>query len=183
MRKIILNQAASLDGYIEGPNGEYDWCFTDQDYGMAKFYDTIDVVIMGRKSYEMIMADPEAFADKKICVFSDTLLIAMHDNAEIISRAQFKQRVEEIRNEDGGNIWLFGGADLVTSFIKANLITILVLSVHPVILGAGKRLFDGADYNTELILEEHQAFSSGLIQLKYLLKPKLDYSLFIPGSI
>ena len=177
MRKIILNLAVSLDGYIEGPNGEYDWCFTDQDYGMAEFYNTIDVVFMGRKTYEMVSADPEAFVDKKIYVFSDTLTAVEHPHAEIVTKVVFKQRVEEIRHEEGGNIWLFGGADLVSSFIAEKLINILLLSVHPIILGSGKRLFDGVADKTELILLEQQAFSSGLMQLKYALKPQFDYSM------
>ena len=53
MRKVILDVAVSLDGYIEGPNGEYDWCFTDQDYGLTDFYNSIDSIFYGRKSWEM----------------------------------------------------------------------------------------------------------------------------------
>jgi dihydrofolate reductase len=56
MRKIILNVAVSLDGLIEGPNGEYDWCFTDQDYGFSAFLENIDTILFGRKSYEMVAA-------------------------------------------------------------------------------------------------------------------------------
>src|SRR6185369_10639509 len=52
MRKLILGLAVSLDGFIEGPNGEYDWCFTDQDYGLSDFFKRIDAIFMGRKSYE-----------------------------------------------------------------------------------------------------------------------------------
>ncbi|MCE3225874.1 MAG: bifunctional deaminase-reductase domain protein [Bacteroidetes bacterium] len=52
MRKLILGLAVTLDGYIEGPNGEYDWCFTDQDYGLKEFFDRIDAIFIGRKSYE-----------------------------------------------------------------------------------------------------------------------------------
>ena len=60
MRKIILGLAVSLDGYIEGPNGEFDWCFTDQDYGMSEFFKRIDTVFMGRKSYELTQSMGEA---------------------------------------------------------------------------------------------------------------------------
>jgi dihydrofolate reductase len=56
MRKIILGVAVSLDGYIEGPNGEFDWCFTDQDYGLSEFFKRIDTSFMGRKTYEVAMA-------------------------------------------------------------------------------------------------------------------------------
>jgi dihydrofolate reductase len=55
MRKIVLGLAVSLDGMIEGPHGEYDWCFTDQDYGMKHFLKNIDAVFYGRKSYELMM--------------------------------------------------------------------------------------------------------------------------------
>src|SRR6188768_1306923 len=54
MRKIILGVAVTLDGYIEGPNGEYDWCYTDQDYGLNEFFERIDAMFIGRKSYEMM---------------------------------------------------------------------------------------------------------------------------------
>jgi dihydrofolate reductase len=52
MRKVILGLAVSLDGFIEGPNGEYDWCLTDQDYGISDFFSRIDSIFIGRKSYE-----------------------------------------------------------------------------------------------------------------------------------
>lgn len=55
MRKIILNVAVTLDGYIEGANGEYDWCLTDQDYGMTQFMESIDTVLFGRKSYDLML--------------------------------------------------------------------------------------------------------------------------------
>lgn len=53
MKKIILSLAVSLDGFIEGPKGEYDWCFTDQDYGMSEFFKRIDSLFIGRRSYEL----------------------------------------------------------------------------------------------------------------------------------
>ncbi len=182
MRKLILNLAISLDGYIEGPNGEYDWCFTDQDYGMGEFYNTIDAVFMGRKTFEMISADPDAFADKKIYVFSDTLQTVENKHVEVITKAKFKQRFEEIRNEEGQNIWLFGGADLVSSFVDEKMINILLLSVHPVILGAGKRLFHTLTEKVDLMLVEHQIFNTGLVQLKYVIQPIFDYSLLNPET-
>ena len=56
MRKVILGVAVSLDGFIEGPNGEYDWCFTDQDYGLSDFFKKVDTAFIGRKTYEMTLA-------------------------------------------------------------------------------------------------------------------------------
>jgi dihydrofolate reductase len=174
MRKVILNLAMSLDGYIEGPNGEYDWCFADQDYGMTEFLNSTDAIFLGRKSYEMLMASyPEMFAALKMYVFSDTLT-HVEGNNEIITRADFKQRVYEIRNQPGANIWLYGGAELVSAFIGQNQINELLLSVHPTILGSGKPLFIDIKERTDLVLLGSEQFSSGLVQLKYTLKPKFD---------
>lgn len=178
MRKIILNLAVSLDGFIEGPNGEYDWCLADQDYGMTEFLNKSDAIFIGRKSYELLMStDPEMFGALKMYVFSDTLQSSQNPNTEIIKSADFKSRIETIRNETGGNIWLFGGASLVSAFIDQGLITEFMLSVHPIILGAGKLLFTGSKERTELILLSSEQFSSGLVQLRYAIKPKFDLSM------
>ncbi len=53
MRKVILDVAVTLDGYIEGPNGEYDWCFVDQDYGFTELLNRIDAIFYGRKSWDL----------------------------------------------------------------------------------------------------------------------------------
>jgi len=177
MRKIILNIAVSLDGYIEGPNGEYDWCFTDQDYGMTAFYEQTDALFIGRKSYALISDDASAFADKEVYVFSDTLTGEYPPNVEIISKGNYKGRIEDIRHQPGKNIWLFGGADLISGFINNNFINEVVVSVHPVILGGGKALFQHITGKIELELIKHEVFSSGLIQLTYTQKPRFDYSL------
>jgi len=86
MRKIILDVAVSLDGYIEGPNGEYDWCFMDQDYAFTDLLNRIDTIFYGRKSWELFgnytPAENsskwekkifEMMANKKKYVFSKTL--------------------------------------------------------------------------------------------------------------
>jgi dihydrofolate reductase len=56
MRKVILGVAVSLDSFIEGPKGEYDWCFTDQDYGLSDFFKRVDTAFIGRKTYEMTLS-------------------------------------------------------------------------------------------------------------------------------
>jgi dihydrofolate reductase len=177
MRKIILNLAVSLDGFIEGPDGNYDWCFTDQDYGMTEFYNTTDAIFVGRKSFEMINADPTAFADKKIYVFSDTLTGELPANVEVIPSKDYLQRVDEITKLPGENIWLFGGASLVSGFVNNGLINELLISLHPVILGGGRPLFENIKNKMELALIDHQVFSSGLVQLSYVKQPKFDFTI------
>ena len=75
MRNIILGLAVSLDGFIEGSNGEFDWCFTDQDYGMSDFMKRVDTLFMGRKTYELTlkMEGGTGFPILKEYIFSNTL--------------------------------------------------------------------------------------------------------------
>src|ERR1700748_28470 len=105
MRKIILGVAVSLDGFIEGPNGEYDWCFTDQDYGLGKFMKQIDSIFFGRKSYEMMQQEEPAnnpWKSMKNYVFSNTLKEAK--DATIIS-GDIRKTVNHLREEEGKDIW------------------------------------------------------------------------------
>ncbi len=178
MRKIVLNLAVSLDGYIEGPDGGYEWCFTDDDYGITGFLSTVDTIFLGRKSYELLIsADDNPFPEFKKYVFSDTLPEVRHEEIEVVSKANFEQTVKELINQEGKDIWLFGGANLVNSFIEAGLISHYILSVHPVILGGGKPLFQQLSQRVELLHTDTKTYSSGLVQLMYNVKPQFDYSL------
>ena len=169
MRKVILGLAVSLDGYIEGPNGEYDWCFTDQDYGMSEFFNNVDAAFMGRKSYEMTLAMGEAastgFPKLKRYVFSNTLE-DVQEGVTII-RGDIKIAVDLIKNESGKDIWLFGGAGLTTSLMNLDLVDRLWLAVHPIILGSGKPLFQDISQRKHLKLLESKSFDSGLVSLTY----------------
>src|SRR4051812_18307619 len=114
MRKIILNVAVTLDGYIEGSNGEYDWCFTDSDYGMEEFLSNTDSIFFGRKSYELFTKSfSEMWNDKKHYVFSNTWQ-QVRENVVLIS-GDIETRVAAIKQEKGKDIWLFGGASLTAS--------------------------------------------------------------------
>lgn len=166
MRRIVLNLAVSLDGYIEGPNGEYDWCLTDQDYGMTEFLDRVDALLMGRKSFEVMQSDSSGlFTGKTWYIFSTTL-------TEVPSRMHrigedWEARVRALRKEPGKDLWLFGGASLTAHFLKADLVDELILSVHPLVLGAGKPLFEPSGQRTPLELVSVRPFSTGLVQLHY----------------
>lgn len=167
MRKIILNLAVSLDGLIEGPNGEYDWCFTDQDYGMKEFFKRTDTIFLGRKSYDLVNATgADYFGKRKIYVFSKTLSETKKENTIIINK-DVAEIVSKIKNEPGKDIWLFGGASLVTTFINEGLVDELMLAVHPILLGKGKPLYQNINERIKLELTDAKTFSSGLVQLFY----------------
>ena len=167
MRKIILGVAITLDYKIEGPAGEIDWCFTDQDYGMKEFLANTDALMMGRKTFELTRTMPggSGFPQLKEYIFSRTLK-EVPSGSELIGN-DFVKRVLDIKNSEGRDIWLFGGADLATSFLEHKLIDELWLSVHPVILGAGKPLFHSLPGKVSLELTGHKIFSTGLVSLKY----------------
>lgn len=170
MRKVILGLAVSLDGFIEGPNGEYDWCFTDQDYGMNDFLQRVDTILMGRKSYEVAMAAGEnygmpAMPPMKEYIFSNTLT-KVKDGATLVSGDTIAA-VREIKEQAGKDIWLFGGAALTGSLIKAGLVDELWLSVHPILLGTGRPLFTGLLDRYYLELLGVKSYETGLVSVTY----------------
>jgi len=179
MRKIILNLAVSLDGFIEGPKGEYDWCFSDQDYGMSEFLEQIDCLLMGRKSYETLReavskAGPDSggdpFAGKHKYIVSSKLESVQ--TGETVIAGDFKAAIARLKNEDGKggdgkNIWLFGGAQLTDALLQEKLVDEFQVSVHPLLLGAGTRLFRQLDSRVPLELAGCKQYDSGLVQLSY----------------
>jgi dihydrofolate reductase len=166
MRKVILNVAVSLDGFIEGPNGEYDWCFTDSDYGMNAFLANTDAIFFGRKSYEVFTTSfGEMWNDKKHYVFSNS--IKTITDAAVLINGDIKSKVSELKDQTGKDIWLFGGASLARSFLQFGLIDEFLLAIHPLLLGSGTPLFLPPVAHTILKLTESIGYASGLVQNRY----------------
>lgn len=168
MRKVILGLAVSLDSFIEGPNGEYDWCFTDQDYGMNEFLSRVDSVFFGRRSYELARAEAEAMSwmpPMKEYIFSNTLQ-EVKEGAVLVS-GDIAAKVRAIKNEAGKDIWLFGGSILSTALLKEGLIDELWLSIHPILLGKGKSLFETLDNRVKLTLLDSKTYDTGLVSVRY----------------
>jgi dihydrofolate reductase len=169
MRKVVYNCAVSLDGFIEGPNGEFDWCFADQDYGMSAFMERIDAVLYGRKSYELVLKMGQPFGkEHKHYVFSTTLTEAA-ENVTLI-KDKVSEHVKAIKAAPGKDIWLFGGADLAGSLMNEGLVDELALAVHPIVLGQGKPLFTNVQHRVQYKLESVTPYDTGLIIVNYVLK-------------
>lgn len=165
MIKVLLNVAVSLDGFIEDKNGAFDWCFTDQDYGMTEFMDRVDTVLFGRKSYEvMLQYDPNLYPGKSNIVFSSTLQKA--ENAVLVNTDP-AEKVRALKTQQGKDIFLFGGAVLMEALMKEKLVDEMHLSIHPILLGNGKPLFIPAENRTQLKLLNTKTYDSGLVQLVY----------------
>lgn len=177
MRKVILDLAVTLDGYIEGPNGEIDWCILDDDMEFDKFIESVDTIFYGRVSYDAwgnYQPDEnasntekdiwKAVHSKNKIVF--TSQIRNDENADFVN-ADIARSVAEIKAEDGKDIWLYGGAKLIKTFIDLRLIDIYRLSVHPVALGDGKPLFENLKQRLNIELVDVKKFKSGVVQLIY----------------
>jgi dihydrofolate reductase len=166
MRKVILNLAVTLDGLIAGPNGEYDWCFTDADYGMTDFLNSIDATLMGGKSYRIVTEYGPPYPEFTNYVFTHTEKETPFKNVRFVS-GNIPNFVKSLREEAGKNIWLFGGAEIIHPLLEENLIDEMILSVHPIILGAGIPLFKNVTERKFFQLADTISYPSGLVQLIY----------------
>ncbi|MEH7246067.1 dihydrofolate reductase family protein [Neobacillus niacini] len=177
-RRVILDLAVTLDGFIEGKNGEVDWCIMDSDMEFINFLNQIDKILYGRKSYDLWgQFTPEkedtenekeiweVVRSKQKYVFSRKQKGT--DNKAICINNQRLEEVNKLKNKPGRDIWLYGGANLITSFINFGLVDEFRLSVHPVILGEGKPLFIDIQERLNLKLVNTRSFSSGVVQLIY----------------
>jgi dihydrofolate reductase len=142
MKKVILGVAVSLDGSMEGPNSEYDWCPTPSKKEMDDFMGNIDSIFFGRKSFDLV--GPSAFPGKELYVFSNSL---EEVDGNLVS-GNIASHVKEIKNKPVKDIWLYGGASLTTTFINEGLIDRMWFGIVPTLLGEGKPLFSGIKQRT-----------------------------------
>lgn len=169
-RKIILNLAISLDGYIASEDGGFDWIVGDGDntldtekkWDYANFLEDIDIVVMGKNCYDQNFHND--FKDKKVYV-ATSKPIENHENIHFISGDIVNIILDE-REKEGKDIFLFGGGVLVDSFIKADVIDEFIVGIIPIILGKGRPLFLENNPNINLHLDEY-IVNEGIVIMKY----------------
>lgn len=166
MRKVVLNVAVSLDGYITGPNGEYDWCLTDDDYGMTDFLNSVDATLMGGKTYREIIKFGPPYPECKNYVFTRTEKSAPYENIVLVSE-DIPEFVKSLKHKNGKNIWLFGGSEIIQPLIEENLVDEMMLAIHPLLLGGGLPLFKNLPERKPFQLSDSITYPSGLVQLIY----------------
>ncbi len=168
MREVLDRGAASLDGYIAGPRGEVDWIIHDPAVDIAKLYESVDTVLLGRRTYELTR-QPGAPAwprNWQVYVFSRTLAPEQHPGVTVVSD-EAGARVATFRAAPGRQIWLFGGAGLFRSLLEARQVDLLEVLVVPVLLGGGLPLLEPGAQLTRLALEHVERYPSGLLSLRY----------------
>jgi dihydrofolate reductase len=170
-RRLRYQVAASLDGFIAGPNGEYDWIVMDESIDFAALYKEFDTVVMGRKTYEVTTAQGGngAIPGLDVVVFSRTLPPAAHKGVRILNEDP-ADVVRALKEKDGRDIWLFGGGALFRSLLDAGLVDTVEVAVMPVLLGRGIPLLP-AGALTRLQLSDHKILpASGIVVLSYLIE-------------
>ena len=169
MRKVIYGGAMSLDGYIAGPNGEYDWILMDPDIDFAGFAARYDTYLIGRKTFDAMRrmgSDAKSTAGIQNIVFSRTL--KQSDFPEVTISADAERVVAELRTRPGKDIALFGGGELFRSLLAARLVDGVGVSLIPVLLGGGIPFLPPPAARTTLKLTSQRLYEkTGTIGLEY----------------
>lgn len=181
MRKIIVFLASTIDGYYEGPNGEFDWPVVDDEFNEFALdqLGRADTLLFGRVTYEMMAqywptpaaeADDPKVAEKmnglpKVVV-SRTLDRADWNNSRLI-RDDVPGELARLKEQPGQNIMIFGSSNLTVNLLRLGLIDEVRIMVNAVALGAGKSLFRTADERINLTLVDTRRFASGNVLLSY----------------
>ena len=170
-RKLILYIAMSLDGYIARPDGDINWLSSverpGEDYGYADFVQTVDTVIMGRKTYDKVLSFGIEFPHKDRQCYIITRQERPAEGNIVFYAGSLPDLVARLKNQPGGNIYCDGGAELATALRRADLIDTYVISIIPIMLGNGIRLFPNDCPEQKLQLVDCKTFESGLVQLHY----------------
>jgi dihydrofolate reductase len=170
MRRISYGVAASLDGFIAGPQGEHDWITPDSGIDFAAIYNRFDTVLMGRRTYEVALTRPQVLEAlrKKVVVVSTTLDPARHPGVSIVA-SHIPEAVSALKSQPGKDIWLMGGGVLFRSLLDAGLVDEVNLSIFPVLLGGGVPLLPEGR-RSPLALKEAKSLPSGVLLLSYEVK-------------
>jgi len=165
MRLIWYSVAMSLDGFIAGPNGEYDWIPEEPTIDWGAFTSRFDTLLMGRRTYEVALAGPEMPGMRSVVV-SRTLKAADHPKVIIVSD-NVTEAVEELRRAPGKDIWLFGGGELFRNLLQAGLVDRVEVGMAPVLLGRGIPLLPDPGQITKLKLMKSEPYPNGIVMLTY----------------
>lgn len=171
MTHLIYYVAVSLDGFIASPDGSVDWLApynaSGEDYGFWEFYETVDALIEGSKTYEQALSFGEWPHPGKPCwVVTSRKFELKHPEVHFTSATPV-DLIRYVAAQGHQRVWLVGGSQLAASFRAAALITEYVLSIVPVFLGAGKPLFACSSPVENLRLVESKTYPSGLVQVRY----------------
>lgn len=175
-RKIIVEIAVSADGYIARPDGDVEWLNgrAPADYGMSKFYRSIDTILYGRKTYDWAIAYQKKSVSKQ-SVFDKNVanyIFSRKPPNKAVPEVQFvsgplKAFVRKLRAKPGKHIWMMGGGELIASFLDAGEIDEFSMKVIPVFIGKGIPLIAPRHRDISLRLLSSKKYPDGVVSLHY----------------
>lgn len=171
-RKVILYIAMSLDGYIAKPGDDLSFLSIveqeGEDYGYGNFISTVDTVIMGRKTFDWVLSQVRDFPHKDKQTFVITRAPGPSNGNTSFYNGNPNELVMKLKQQDGKNIFIDGGAEVVNELLRDELIDEFYISVIPVLLGEGTRLFKDGRPEQRLSLIDSKYFDTGLVQMYYI---------------
>lgn len=177
MKKIKLYIATSIDGFIARPDGNLDWLMKypinfETNYGYDSFYESIDTVVMGGRTYHSILAMDVKwpYQDKNNFIVTRHPVEAQ-DNIKYIT-SNIVEEISHLREETGKDIWLVGGGELVSILLNAKLIDEMIITTIPVVLGNGVPLFPNIIKESDWNAIDNNLYGKGVTQITYRLKEK-----------
>lgn len=163
-RRIRYQVACSLDGYIAGPNGEYDWIAVDPEIDFDALYSQFDTFLMGRKTYE---ASRQFLDGREVVVVSRTLRPADHPQVRIVA-GDVRGAVDDLRAGAGKDIWLYGGGELFATLLANGQVDTVEPAIIPIVLGDGVPMVPGGTPRTSLRYTGHRLYpASGTMLVTY----------------
>lgn len=172
MRRLRYGVAMSLDGFIAGPNGEYDWIVHDPAIDFVAMFAQYDTLLMGRRTWEVASSaehSPSTPGQRWIVV-STTMKPEDHPGLTILSSGVV-EAVAALKARPGKDIWLFGGGVLFRSLLDAGLVDTVEVALMPVMIGSGTPLLPEGRRRS-LRLTESKTLSSGILMLNYSVVPE-----------
>lgn len=165
MRKIKLFIASSLDEFIARENGDIDWLPKNTASGYDGFINSVDTVIMGKKTYNQVLTFGNyPYKDKKSYVLTRSNDYRYNENIEFVLDAE--KLVKALLSDTGTNIWLIGGAEVISTFVNLGFVDEIILSIVPVVLGKGIPLFKDIEKEVKLELIKTTDYDA-LVELHY----------------
>lgn len=166
MRRICYSVASSLDGFIAGPEGEFDWIPMDPDIDFEALFSSFDTLLMGRKTFEGVPPE-QRMPGMAIYVASRTLRQSEHPDVTIVSDG-LAETVKRLKEEPGKDIWLFGGGSLFRSMAEEGLVDSVEVAVVPILMGEGIPLLSPTSRQIKLKLRGQKRYDkSGIVSLTY----------------
>ena len=170
-RRLVLYIAMSLDGYIAKPNDDLSFLSIvekeGEDYGYNDFIKTIDTVIIGRRTYDWVMNQVQEFPHSDIDTYVLTRTARPSVGKTNFYTGNIKSLVLSLKSQNGKNIFVDGGAEVVNELLADNLIDDFIISIIPIMIGEGIRLFKDGRPEQVMELIDVKKFKTGLVQLHY----------------